>query len=773
MGVIRDDILPVVRSLVEGFNQLPTPIKDTIVVAAALVAAVVPLAVGFAGLLLAVNALSASLPALVAVWGSFTAGLAIATPILIPLAGIVAAVTAAVAALKIGMEASTGSTVTWGDTIRTLGDAMANPLKVNIDLADVAMKGFMRDQLQLNSIMADAKSKVDAAGKALQDHATALKANTSAANIAADVHNALKLTFDGERQAISDAQAQLDIVTQKWSLGTASAADLAKALADLKAAQSALAATQKEYAPVVDALAVKTAAFRNEMARLGPQYAIVQTAAQAASTSVEANAVALQYDAQQALLASTNLERVMNQFDRGAISGKAVEDAVNALTAAQDKYNKALGEAPVSTEFNPEPIREVQAALSAAFSQLDKFPPFIPTLATVDEQWTKQSGHVNKLAKTDLPAAITAYNTYIAALEAVGAPLGQIYAAQEKELGLEIAMASERGTDATAQIIQLTNIKEQTQALSDASQALGNVYVGLVKTFNDAFTEFGSQVSQAITGAESFQKAWTNVIQKIAQEIIGTLVNYALVQLKDALIGIMGGLGGLGGAIGSAVGKIGGSVAGSAGTAATTAAMTAAVTSFTAAIATFTADTGIMTSLASVLATTVSAFASTVAAFATTVAADATAVGAFATSVGVEATTTGVFVGAVTAFTAAVATFAASEASSSIMSGLGGLFTLFGFQGGGEVPGTVLALLHPQEMVLPPSLANVVRGLAASGGSGVSAGAYSTPATQGVNSSQIVQINLNNAQFHGVSPSTVNNMMDAVVKSVRRAGARW
>ena len=103
----------------------------------------------------------------------------------------------------------------------------------------------------------------------------------------------------------------------------------------------------------------------------------------------------------------------------------------------------------------------------------------------------------------------------------------------------------------------------------------------------------------------------------------------------------------------------------------------------------------------------------------------------------------------------------------------GGLLGLFAFQDGGEVPGTVLGLLHPQEMVLPAQLANVIRGLAAGGGSAVQSGGFATGAGPSGASNSIVQINLNSPQFHGMSASSVNDMMDAMVKAVRRAGARW
>lgn len=159
----------------------------------------------------------------------------------------------------------------------------------------------------------------------------------------------------------------------------------------------------------------------------------------------------------------------------------------------------------------------------------------VTSLETVEVAWAKISSQVNKLAKTDLPAAIELENNYIAALQAKGAALGQIYAAEEASLTLQIKDAALRGADATEEIVQLTQLQYQTKALKDASEGLGQVYVGVRKAFDDAFSSLSKGLADAIVNGKNLGDVFINVGKQIATSILDTVIKGALLPLQDEL----------------------------------------------------------------------------------------------------------------------------------------------------------------------------------------------------------------------------------------------
>ena len=92
---------------------------------------------------------------------------------------------------------------------------------------------------------------------------------------------------------------------------------------------------------------------------------------------------------------------------------------------------------------------------------------------------------------------------------------------------------------------------------------------------------------------------------------------------------------------------------------------------------------------------------------------------------------------------------------------------------GADVTKDGLFYLHKDEVVLPPNLANVIRGLSSSGSGTVSTAGSGGSFGGAATTSNAVLINLNNPAFHGVSKDTLNDLMSQMVLAVRRAGARW
>jgi hypothetical protein len=113
--------------------------------------------------------------------------------------------------------------------------------------------------------------------------------------------------------------------------------------------------------------------------------------------------------------------------------------------------------------------------------------------------------------------------------------------AQETTLGQEdnlktlIALDAVRGTDATAYIEQLTQVQYNTKALADAATALGNVYVGVRKAFDDAFASLSKGIADAIVNGKSLTDVFVNVGKQIASSILDTIIKGALVPLQDEL----------------------------------------------------------------------------------------------------------------------------------------------------------------------------------------------------------------------------------------------
>jgi hypothetical protein len=251
-------------------------------------------------------------------------------------------------------------------------------------------------------------------------------------------------------------------------------------------------------------------------------------------------------------------------------------DGMDALAASSLKMGAAL-EKIVTTV----PLTPLQAALkdlkiqtddlgNATTKPLQDFQTIAataPSLDLVDAAWTKVSGTVSKLAKTDLPDAVKAYDEYIAALESVGAPLGEIYDAQTKELNLEIQMKEQRGESATAQIMQLQNIKLATDALHDSSALLGNLYVSLTNTFYNAFQTMGKGIADNIIDGKNWGQTFSNILDNIAKQILEQVVGTAFKALADAIVTNTGLIQDFGKAVTSLVSSIvggGGSAAGGA-----------------------------------------------------------------------------------------------------------------------------------------------------------------------------------------------------------------
>src|ERR1035437_7160363 len=127
------------------------------------------------------------------------------------------------------------------------------------------------------------------------------------------------------------------------------------------------------------------------------------------------------------------------------------------------------------------------------------------SLGEVNAAWTQVSGTISRLGKTDIPQAIVAWQEYIGALERTKAPLGQIQAAQEQMIKLEVQLAAQNNQATT-------------------------IFVAGLQGAERAFDGLGAKVAGAIVSARTVGQVWHDVWTTSATDILTTVI-HALEQM--------------------------------------------------------------------------------------------------------------------------------------------------------------------------------------------------------------------------------------------------
>jgi len=165
----------------------------------------------------------------------------------------------------------------------------------------------------------------------------------------------------------------------------------------------------------------------------------------------------------------------------------------------------------------------------------------ISTLGDMDAAWVKLTGDASKYANDPalLPKIIDSQKQIVDQLTAQGAPLGDIYAKDQQILQEEITLATSRGDNASAYMIDLENLKIKQQALIDQATAAGQVYTGLMTDFQNCFGALGKGIADSIVQTGSWQGV-VDAIKKsfldLADSILNTLIGQAMKQLEDAVL---------------------------------------------------------------------------------------------------------------------------------------------------------------------------------------------------------------------------------------------
>ncbi len=105
----------------------------------------------------------------------------------------------------------------------------------------------------------------------------------------------------------------------------------------------------------------------------------------------------------------------------------------------------------------------------------------------------------------------------------------------EEQLKTQIAIKEEQGADATNEIIALEQLRQKTKALADESGNLGNVYKGLMKDFDNAFTSLTKGIADNIVDWNNWSDTLTNIGKNLAKQLLETMVTGFLNPLKNEL----------------------------------------------------------------------------------------------------------------------------------------------------------------------------------------------------------------------------------------------
>src|SRR6185503_3954577 len=88
----------------------------------------------------------------------------------------------------------------------------------------------------------------------------------------------------------------------------------------------------------------------------------------------------------------------------------------------------------------------------------------VATLEEVESIWARASGDIQKLAKTDLPAANEAYRQMIEFARAHEASIGRVMQLEQQRLQINIQRKAQTGESATAEILALERVRLAQEA---------------------------------------------------------------------------------------------------------------------------------------------------------------------------------------------------------------------------------------------------------------------------------------------------------------------
>jgi ABC-type transporter Mla subunit MlaD len=567
------NIMPMIRNLAEAFASLPGPVKEIAIGVGIFAAALVPLAALVGGISLAISGLGAALAPVVTAFASMGGAIAgagssyaamvatgvLATGVWIALAGAILYAANAYWEMKKAEEGA-------AEAKKTDEDALLK-LEVNLRRQGIAIDELqqkyhqgMISQTDYVRGLRDLVLEHQKAHPVLQQHAEALQQSFSTADAAR-----IRMTALGE--AVASTRKNLEQVTLKYNEHKASAADVAKAYDAWQAATGALHAAQERLLPVVTNVHKATREFVENF-RIYPDTAMVAAAA--------TDALGVKLGAESAALAEAQdyLVRTIARYKEHNATAAEVAKALDTVEAAQQRMNKTMGEMPEGN-FTAwaEPLKQAAVEAAKLLPPIEAIPPYIRTAEsalrdlgvtagkaadntrlllaayrdldhlthTLDDEnaaWSRISGTVEKLAKTDLPAALQLYKQHYDQMVKLGATAGELMSIEAKRLQMQINLASETGASATKQIVALENIRIKQQALYDQTHMVGDLYVHTLDAIMKGYQQVAGAVADAIFEGKNFGDSMMAIGKQVTKMILEELVATGLKALKNAFLGV-------------------------------------------------------------------------------------------------------------------------------------------------------------------------------------------------------------------------------------------
>jgi tape measure domain-containing protein len=582
-----DPILEAVKQAVEWFSKLPAPIQMAAVAGLAFVAAIGPAIALMGGFGFAIQGITAALPALSAglqLASTAASAMGIAFSGMAGVLGI--GLIGALAAVTIGFYDLNQRTAETRRQMDALDQQFQEYISHLIKGAG-AINSVEQAQEKINAALAAGALTAGEAAKALAlleaqakkldernlkesmaGFSLGLTIVKDAAQAAVTPIEALSVKTKALRDAVEVAKTEMDKAVITYRTTGKGADDAAKAYDNWQAATKALQGThEKIIKPLRDAhIATR------EFVEITAQY---PDSAKAAATQAEALAIAVNRQANELAHAQRWLEHVMQQYRSGKATINDVTAALELLTTKQNAANKAMGEAPTSSlKLWQQHINEAAAAASKFLPALEALPPPIRTTelllaemgvklsetgdilqskliaayrelgthnVTLEQEaaaWAKISGAVDKLAKTDLPAAIALYNQHNEQVLRLATTTKELLDAQQQRLQGEIALKEITGASATSEIIGLEQIRLKQEALYNSTHSLGELVVDVQRSMWEGWHMVLQGISDALIEGKNFGDTMEKVGRQILKMIMDDLVNFAFRELKKAFIGV-------------------------------------------------------------------------------------------------------------------------------------------------------------------------------------------------------------------------------------------
>jgi len=160
------------------------------------------------------------------------------------------------------------------------------------------------------------------------------------------------------------------------------------------------------------------------------------------------------------------------------------------------------------------------------------------TLPELEQAWGKVSTVIDKLAKTDLPAAEVEWQKVIDKMIALKAPIGEILDLQAHMLQAEINDAIQTGESASAQVIALESIRLKQEQLRDSAIGWGESAVSSTKNIQDAFSSINKGLADIIVSGKDASDVFAGIWKAFQTREINVLITQFLKPLENELLNL-------------------------------------------------------------------------------------------------------------------------------------------------------------------------------------------------------------------------------------------